>query len=477
MVRDRSASRLVRLGLASAILLILGATRPCPAEILRFVRGGVVDFPARIDGETVVIETRTRLYHFSRKDFAAIEPGEQPSRAWAEMRSRALTGGARERQEAALWALEQGLTDEGVEMVRAAHALDPTYAPAARMAAALDRLGRPCPDPDVPSIVRALGVPASQERTPHILLLHQHDPAEASERAATLERVLKTIYLLMAADGLELPAPRHRLPSAWFANRSDYLAYLDREHAGAFRTTQGYYHPTRRLVAVSDARSEGWYRETASAIEARRQRGWTDPSGTNPTDRESGTIQPAPARELDRASLVLEQKRAAYDLGTAAHELVHQLVHETGLAPRSDAFPLWLHEGLAMQFEVVRGDRWAGVSRDNPLRLGADRGRAPLPPIEPAIRDAGMGHGYDRDAYTRAWSLTHYLRTERRADFITFLDLLRIPCSDREREDPERVVRAFRAAFGSDLAAVEQAWHIHLGRLRQSPYVVPATGR
>ncbi len=43
------------------------------------------------------------------------------------------------------------------------------------------------------------------------LLFHQHSEAEAEERIALLERVIRGYYLLFAAEGLELSMPRRRL--------------------------------------------------------------------------------------------------------------------------------------------------------------------------------------------------------------------------------------------------------------------------
>ena len=57
------------------------------------------------------------------------------------------------------------------------------------------------------------------------------------------------------------------------------------------------------------------------------------------------------------------------DDGTAAHEMIHLLAANSGLLPRHNAFPVWLQEGLAMQFEVIRGGRWAGIGRSRDLRL------------------------------------------------------------------------------------------------------------
>ncbi len=82
-------------------------------------------------------------------------------------------------------------------------------------------------------------------------------------------------------------------------------------------------------------------------------------------------------REVSYRTALLDLDWRASDLGLAAHEMVHQLMADSGLVPRHDAFPNWLHEGFAAQFELIRGGRWAGISRANDLRLPDWRGCNP----------------------------------------------------------------------------------------------------
>ena len=105
---------------------------------------------------------------------------------------------------------------------------------------------------------------------PHVLLLHQHSDAEAEERIAVLERVITGFHLLFAAQAMELRTPRHRLLSAWFADRKDYLAFLHRQGADAFATTSGYFHPTWGAVVTCDARSGEKQKAAREALVARR---------------------------------------------------------------------------------------------------------------------------------------------------------------------------------------------------------------
>jgi hypothetical protein len=221
-----------------------------------------------------------------------------------------------------------------------------------------------------------------------VILFHQHSEAEASERIELLEKVITGFYLLLAADGLELMAPHERLVSAWFADKKDFLAFLHAEKADSFATTRGYFHPTWGAVVAFDARSTEEQRSARNKLAARREelhRFRQQLDGAPARARIRIELGGEPVRTVSRSEariaiaridgqvrceeMLLDLDRRSIDLGTAAHEMIHQLASESGLVPRHDAFPAWLHEGLAAQFEVIRGGRWSGISRAHDLRL------------------------------------------------------------------------------------------------------------
>jgi hypothetical protein len=382
-----------------------------------------------------------------------------PERDWPRRYAAVQNGGADDRLAAAWWALEHGLTPQAEGLIREAHLADPVHLVTSRLSAALDRLDQTRADPDaerdLESIRRALGPSFEMASSPHVRLLHQHTAAEAAERLELLERVVRSFYLLFAAQGLELDLPRRPLMAAWFAEHSDYLAFLHTEGADAFRNTLGYYHPTLDAVFFFDVR-------TSLAQRQARDRLATEQTALEQLP--AGQRRDRLHRDVERRLDLLELERRSFEMGTAAHELVHLLVARSGLAPRHDDFPLWLHEGLATQFEVVRGGHWAGFGRTHDLRLPDWRRIDPRPRLVPLLRDAGFGHGYQRDAYAAAWALVYYLRKEHPGRFLTFLDLLRIPDPDvRPRAD--RTVALFKAAFGDDLAGLEADWHRMIDRL------------
>ena len=486
--------------------VVLNAGQTADADLIFFRGGGDAQLPARSEGNKVVLLLPDGKLELHRDDIARRVPGFWPPEEWAQRRDQARGAGFAARYAAAWWAIENGLTTEAVPEIRELRALDPKHGPTARMATVLDRLDQPCADPDVAAFSAALGIPVKAARGPHVLLLHQHSDAEAEERVAVLERVVLGFHLLFAAQGVELRVPRRRLVSAWFADRKDYQAFLHRQGADAFATTNGYFHPTWGAVVASDARSGEAQQSARRALAGRRDelRQYATMIDQMPArSRVRLKLGDEPARLVGRAdgrawiermereaawrTALLDLGWRASDLGLAAHEMVHQLAWDSGLAPRHDAFPYWLHEGFAAQFESIRGGRWAGISRVNDLRLPNWRAIQSPARLERLVRDTGFGRGYQRDLYAQAWALVYYLRARHPSEFLTFLDLLRNPnpgpdSADEGKDNPtpeppgDRFAAAFRRAFGNDLDALDRDWHRFMAGIR-TPTEQNAPGR
>jgi Protein of unknown function (DUF1570) len=471
-VRTRSTARWLP-ALAAAWISVGAGLR---ADLIYFQNGGKIQARASTRDGSVVIDLAGEEYVFSPEDLRKRLPGASPSDEWTGRVEKARAGGAEARFANAWWALENGLTDEAVAEVKALHRDAPGHGPTARMAAAIDLLAAPCDDPEISGFRGALRVDFQAARGPHVLLLHQHSDAEAAARVALLERVVASYYLTFAGSGIELKAPARRIIFAWFADRSDYLSFLKSQAAGAFQNTRGYYHPTWNAVVSYDARSAESDQQEQAVFAARRdelKRFQAILDRLPPRGRARVVLADEPARTLDktegaaligrlerdvrRRELLLADRRRAMDDGIAAHETIHLLAATSGLQPRHDAFPIWLQEGLAMQFEVVRGGVWAGIGRAHDIRLTDWRNIAPPPPLEPLVRDRGFGRGYQRDPYVQAWALVYFLRARRSVEFVTFLDLLRSP--GPAGEDVPSPLDAFQRAFGSDLNSLERAWH------------------
>ena len=300
---------------------------------------------------------------------------------------------------------------------------------------------------------------------------------------ALLEKLITGYYLVFAAQGIELTVPAAPAGPC-LVRRSEGLPGLSpSQNADAFATTRGYYHPTWNAVVAYDARSTDKQRRAArtqspgarSCGDSRRRS-----TGSLPRAKLRVTLAGESARTLGRAEalalldrlerevrreeLLLDLERRAINDGTATHEMIHLLAANSGLLPRHDAFPIWLQEGLAMQFEVIRGGRWAGIGRVHDIRLADWRRIQPPPRLEPLVRDAGYGRGYQRDLYAQAWSLVYFLRSQHPEQFLTYLDLLRSPDATlAERPRPTATLDRLPAClWDRSRAARERLARIHV---------------
>jgi len=467
------------IGIAVAAALATVAT--ARGEVLHFQGGGRVQLRAEVEGSSVRVFAPDGVHVFDRDDFARIVPGHSPEADWqARRKAESAEGDSRSRFAAAWWALEHGLTAEAVAALRRLHDSDPDHQPTARLVARLDRLARPLPDPDLVGLRKILPAGLAEARGPHVLLLYQGDPAEAAERIALIEDVITTYYMTFVAQGLDLELPDRRLATAFLARQADYLAYIRSEAGPAFATTRGYFDPVGRWVVAYDGRGRPDHDDRARALTEKRSAIAATRAGLPSRGRfrialpgeRPRTVDAAGARalldrldrEADRDLLLLDLRRRTIDVGTAAHETVHQLASISGLAPRDRPLPTWLHEGLAMQFEAVRGGRWAGPGPVNELRLVDWRGLSGRPTLASLVTGQGFGLGYDQDRYAQAWAFVYFLRNDRPDAFLAYLDLLRAPCSPEIRS-PDRHQSSFVSALG-DPARLEPEWTGFLDRLR-----------
>ena len=417
------------------------------ADYLYFANGGQAELSADVRGGVVTVQTPARVLTFPQSAFRSIVPGERLTESWRLRRASAeQAASALAWFEAGWWALEHGLTPEAVDSFRAALSSPGAgdHAPLSRVGRMIDRLDAPVIDRPDESLTKLLGGSGwTRLDGRHVTLWHQADSTASAERLDVLDRVVTSFYLSLAAQGIELPVPPDRMASVWFARQADYVATLRRIEAAPFDTTQGFYHPSYRVVFAFDTRSSYDQAGPRLDLEHRRQ--------SHPTaDQQT---------EINRQSLLLDLRWRSIDLGIAAHETVHQVVAASGLAARFDDWPIWLHEGFSAQFEVIRGGRWAGIGRANDQRLPDLRTIKPAPQLVPLLRDTGLTQGYHRDHYAESWALVYFLRKTRPTEFVNFLALLQNPLPSGHRSSPES---DFTASFGSDLNRIEADWRAFL---------------
>ena len=153
---------------------------------------------------------------------------------------------------------------------------------------------------------------------------------------------------------------------------------------------------------------------------------------------------------------------------TIAHEGVHQLLFNMGIHQRLSKPPIWFVEGLAEY--LVPGsfsDRGKAANvnsiRSNELfAVGATRSRSGISRWQ--LSEFGTGrvvvrlvtaNDLDSYGYALAWTLTHYLATEKPQAFIGYLreQMKRRPM---EPMDPRAELVRYTKFFGDDLATLEE---------------------
>ena len=424
------------------------------ADWVTFARGGSVELPTDVRGETVGLIVPWGRAEFPRAAISSIIPADSPADEWRRRRERAeQSPSVADRFGAAWWALEHGLTEESIAMLRASAAAPHAepHAPLDRVMGMLGLLEQATPEPDTLPVLKLIGTADWNELSGrHVVLLSRASPEVAAERLALLDRVVTTYYLVLAAHGLELPLPPRKLISVLFDRRADYQKALSRIEAEPFSNTQGYYHPELKVVFAFDTRS------SSTQAMARRDLG---------VRRAAANLTPEQRVEIDRQALLLDLQWKTVDLGIAAHETVHQLVAASRLVERFDGWPNWLHEGFSAQFEVIQAGRWVGVGRDNRSRHDDLIASQSPPQLLRLLQDQGLTHGYHRDRYAEAWALVYFLRKEKPGEFMNYLHLLRNPRGDPQEGSTEI---SFREAFGGNLNRIQAEWRSFL-RDQRSP--------
>jgi hypothetical protein len=173
-------------------------------------------------------------------------------------------------------------------------------------------------------------------------------------------------------------------------------------------------------------------------------------------------------------------------ISTIAHEGTHQILHNIGVQQRLSMWPMWLSEGLAeflAPTSVGKKLTWKGAAQVNDMRMFELeqylKSRAADNPNGDTITAVVQSPQLTSTGYAAAWSLTHYLATKRRAEFIKYLaEVAKTgPLEGAIQIEPPGVVPAnlaqFEKCFGDEHVELEKKLVQHLQKL---PYTDPFAG-
>ena len=421
----------------ACIAVSLMAMASARADLYEFNNGGSIVAEGSRDDDVVTISLAGRSFTFLVTDFRRIVPTEDFSTAWAKRLAEVGAGSVADRHASALWALERGHVEEAVQLIKETAKIHHNDPRAARLLALINAIQSPKGDSETARFESALNAEFDAIRTPNLLFLHQNNELAARRKAEFLERIVLAFHLEFGLRDVALELPLARMVCVEWGKRSDYVAFLKSQNAGAFDATNGFYHPTFRTMIS--------YQSTLK-------------SGIAPVPADKKTLGDPTFQDAQRRTLLKTSQKLAEDLGTAAHEMIHLLVSESGLLGEPGNAPLWLHEGLAMQYEFIEGGRWAGINRVQEYRLRDWRNLAKRPDLGGVLNDKGFGKGYKAEAYAKSWALVYYLRAAQPREFQDYLDRLRLPRFAEEGNPGQKSIELFRETYGTDLNPLERAW-------------------
>ncbi|MGA1267070.1 MAG: DUF1570 domain-containing protein [Phycisphaerales bacterium] len=310
----------------------------------------------------------------------------------------------------------------------------------------------------------------------HYVLLTDAPMEHADDVLDLLETTHDIFHREMRKLGLE-PAPlRHRLVAVLFRDQDDYLKFMAEVDRVQQAWASGYYSQRNDRLVIFDALTAADVQQARRGTRAGRDRarGAAGRSGGRVLETGgSGSRATEAERAQDRQRAAIVRQADDRFVGTVTHEAAHQLFFHTRVqdpaAPH--AYPLWLSEGLATNFEAdEREDGDFGFGAHNESRRQAKQEAVrkdaliPLRVMIGSDRIAPNGGQPSREAlgtfYAQAHVFTQWLARHRTAELRHYLQALREAPPVVPAERRRNFEQVFEAVFGP-IDAVERVWLRH----------------
>ncbi len=268
---------------------------------------------------------------------------------------------------------------------------------------------------------------------------------KADKFAVLFDQTSREFLQYLRVRKFQVADPDLPLVAVVFPTRGQFVAQCAKDDVTAGPALRGYYDQESNRVTLYDDPLEGSLAASTSG----------GPSAPAKGPLRSSTT---PKQHVDANSGPMESSEMARD--TAVHEAIHQLAFNTGLHSRIGGNPLWVVEGLAMQFERGQGGyvKTRTSERVNTPRLANfdvyRRERRKAGALAQMIASDDVFKNKPLDAYGEAWLLTNYLIETRSQKMGWYLQTLAAR-NPLESYPPEERLRDFQANFGEDLTWLE----------------------
>ena len=309
----------------------------------------------------------------------------------------------------------------------------------------------------------------AKSETKHYVILSDTSPEDVTMVGTLLEVAFQKYIDVCDSLGWQPRPLRHKLVAVVFREQTDYMDFAIKNDKVTNKWAVGYYSPFfDRLVFYKS--------ETGADVQKAVQQ-------LNAQDRkvqQAEQIQQAAGRALRPNSQLTHAKNqlaAEHDrindlaagsfVSTAVHEAAHQLFFHTDIQRNRSAYPLWLAEGLATNFETERTDIQFGYHVDNWRRRDAFKlawEKDGLVPLEIMLTQERFSDGTNSaeaiaDFYAQSYVFTNWLMRERPTELRLYLESL----LDGSFASAGQRKKKFEDIFGP-IARLERSWARYEGQ-------------
>jgi hypothetical protein len=421
-----------------------------------------------------------KLY-FALEDVQKFELPSTLSMAQTRLKKAVKQNSADACLDAARWALHNGLIDEFYDAASAAWKIDKDHPTVKRLAAMNQLINRKIPESkELEDEMRQFVKGASRmkfQRSDHFLLLHdtpevkgKSKKTRADERLELLEAVYKSFLLKFSLEGFDLEVPKQRLKVVLFADKDDYMGFVDRLGPDLSKSS-GFYHRKDNISVFYDQGTDESFESLYKLNRLLQQ-----DKERLIKDRTPGAAEVV--RLADTIQLLTEVSRENSDIEVVSHEATHHMAGNTGLMPGDAPVPIWAAEGLATYFESPKQAAWSGIGAVNKERLRWYRGLESDTEhsnidfiVSDQIFTRAATHGSTLHAYGQAWALTHFLMAKHFNELFEWYMLIAKKPKKKQLTE-EELIESFNLVFGKNRAALDREWRRYMDSLKTDLEVV-----
>ena len=309
----------------------------------------------------------------------------------------------------------------------------------------------------------------AKSETKHYVILSDTSPEDVTMVGTLLEVAFQKYLDVCDALGWQPRPLRHKLVAVVFREQTDYLDFAIKNDKVTKTWAVGYYSPFFDRLVFYKSESGADVQKVVQQLNAQDRK-----------VQQAEQMQQAAGRALRPNSQLTHAKNqlaAEHDrindlaagsfVSTAVHEAAHQLFFHTDIQRNGSAYPLWLAEGLATNFETERTDIQFGYHVDNWRRRDAFKlawEKDGLVPLEIMLTQERFSDGTNSaeaiaDFYAQSYVFTNWLMRERPTELRLYLESL----LDGSFASAGQRKKKFEDIFGP-IARLERSWARYEGQ-------------